>query len=181
MKLPIQVTFHGVDASEALEAATRAKAEKLEQFCPGLTACRVHIEQPAKHPQQGRLFTVKLDVTMPGHELVVGRQQHEDAFVALRDAFDAMRRQIEDAVRRSHGLVKVHAVPQHGEVARLVDDGRFGFIRGADGEEYYFGAVNVVDTPWEHLREGAPVQFIAELGAEGRQARRISLGKHGVA
>jgi cold shock CspA family protein len=138
----------------------------------------VHIEQPAKHPQQGRLFAVKLDVTMPGHELVVGHQQHEDAFVALRDAFDAMRRQIEDAVRRDQGQVKAHAVPLHGEVARLVDDGRYGFIRGADGEQYYFGADNVVDTPWQHLREGMAVQFIPALGAEGRQARRVSLGKH---
>jgi ribosome-associated translation inhibitor RaiA/cold shock CspA family protein len=179
MKIPVQVSFHGLDASEALESAALARAEKLEQFCSQLTACRVRIEQVSKHKQQGCEFAVHVDVTLPGHELNVGHQRHEDAYVALRDAFNAMRRQVEEAVQRMRGEEKLHAVPLHGKVARLIDDGRYGFIAGNNGDEYYFAAENVVDTPFEHLREGAAVQFLPELGAQGRQARRVSLGRHG--
>lgn len=100
MKLPVQVTFRGLQPSPALEALAREKVAKLELFCADLMACRVEIEQLDKHRHQGRPFLVRLDVTLPGHELAVNQQPDEDAHIALRDAFDAMRRQVEDCVRR---------------------------------------------------------------------------------
>lgn len=100
MKVPVQVTFRGLQPSPALEELAREKVGKLEQFCADLIACRVEVDQLDKHRHQGRAFMVRLDVTLPGHELTVNQQAHEDAYVALRDAFDAMRRQIEDRVRR---------------------------------------------------------------------------------
>lgn len=109
MKLPVYVQFHGMSASDALEASVRAHAQKLESFAAGLTACRVAIEVEQKHQQQGRSYCVSLDLTLPGHELVVNRARHEDAYVALRDAFDSMKRQLEETVRKSRGQVKHHA------------------------------------------------------------------------
>lgn len=100
MKLPVQVAFRGLEPSAAVEAAVREKVAKLEQFCSELVACRVEVEQLDKHRQQGRPFRVRIDVTLPGHELSVNQQPNEDVYVALRDAFDAMRRQVEDVVRR---------------------------------------------------------------------------------
>lgn len=180
MKLPVQVWFHGMEPSGALETNARDHAAKLESFVPDIMACRVSIDLEQKHKQQGRPYGVRIDLTLPGHELVVNRVQNEDVYVALRDAFDNMRRQLEEVVRRRRGEEKQHALPLRGEVIRFDDEGKFGFIRTAAGDEYYFGRDNVAGIPFEHIQIGSTVQFIAEIGAEGLQAKRVSLGKHGV-
>jgi len=100
MKLPLQIRFLGLEPSEAVEAAVRDKAAKLERFGPDLTSCRVTIELAHKHQQQGRRFSARIDVTLPGHELTVDRVHDEDVYVALRDAFDDIRRRVEDVLRR---------------------------------------------------------------------------------
>mgnify|MGYP001764325939 FL=1 len=180
MKLPLQVRFLGMEPSAAVESAARTKAEKLERFCPDIMSCRVSIEQAAKHQHQGRPFAVRIDVTRSGRELSVDRVADEDVYVALRDAFDAMRRQLEGALERARGDEKLHPTPLRGEVVRFADDARSGFIRAADGDEYWFGPENVVGVPFEHLALGMEVQFLPELAAQGRQAKRISIGKHHV-
>ena len=103
MKQPLQICFLGMGPSEAVESAARKKATKLETFCTDIISCRVSIEQTHKHQHQGRPFAVRVDVTLPGHELNVDRVHDEDVYVALRDAFDDMKRQLEDAVRRTRG------------------------------------------------------------------------------
>lgn len=97
MKLPLQISFHGMEPSEALEAAAAKKAHKLAEFFADIMSCRVVIEQQQKHQHQGRPFAVRINLSLPGHELCVNRVQDEDAYVALRDAFDDMKRQLEDA------------------------------------------------------------------------------------
>jgi ribosome-associated translation inhibitor RaiA len=119
MKIPLQVTFHGMEPSEALASATRQKADKLEHFCPDIISCRVDIDELQKHQQQGRPFGVRIHLTLPGDELTVDRVTDEDAHVALRDAFDSMRRQLEDAVRRQRGQRKQQATPPGEEPVRL--------------------------------------------------------------
>lgn len=114
MKLPFHIQFRGMDASEALEVNAREHAHKLESFASDIMACRVSIELEQKHQNQGRPFGVCIDLTLPGHELVVNRVQHEDAYVALRDAFDKMKRQLEEVVRKRRGQVKQHATPAQG-------------------------------------------------------------------
>jgi ribosome-associated translation inhibitor RaiA len=102
MQTPIQVTFEHMPRSDALEARIRAGVEKLELFQPRLTSCRVVVEQLDHHRQQGRQFRVKVEARAPGHEAGISTlHHHEDAFVAVRDAFDSARRQLEDAVRKA--------------------------------------------------------------------------------
>lgn len=180
MILPVHIQFHGMEPSDALETSAREHAHRLESFAPNIMACRVGIDLEQKHKHQGRPYGVRIDLTLPGHELVVNRVQHEDVYVALRDAFDHMKRQLEDVVRKSRGQEKQHAVPLHGEVVRLDDEGGFGFIRTPDGDEYYFNRDNMAGTPFEHMQTGSAVQFIPEMGDEGLQAKRVSLGKHGM-
>jgi ribosome-associated translation inhibitor RaiA/cold shock CspA family protein len=178
MKLPMHVTFHGLNPSPSLELAAREKAQRLETFCSDIMACRVAVELRHKHKHQGRQFGVRVDVTVPGHELVANRSADEDAHVALREAFDDIRRQIEDTVRRRRGQVKEHALPLRGEVVRLNDEEGFGFIRTAAGDEYYFSRANLANLRFEQVSIGTEVQFIGELADEGRQAKRVSVGKH---
>lgn len=180
MQLPVHIQFHGMEASDALEVSARTHAHKLEVFAPDIMSCRVVIEQEQKHQHQGRPYSVRIDLTLPGHELVVNRVQNEDVYVALRDAFDDMKRQLEDVVRQHRGKEKQHPQPRHGELVRLDGEGGFGFVRTPNGDEYYFGRDNVAGTPFENLQTGSAVQFIANVGGDGLQAKRVSLGKHGM-
>lgn len=179
MKQPLEIRFIGMEPSDAVEAAARRKADKLDRFRPDIMACRITIQLAEKHQHQGRPFAVRVDVTVPDHELSVDRVHDEDVYVALREAFDDMKRQLEDSVRRVRGQEKLHATPLRGEVVRFADEGRCGFIRTANGDEYWFGPDNVAGVPFEHLELGAQVQFVPEVAAEGRQAKRVSIGKHG--
>lgn len=176
--MPLQIVFHGFDRSDAVEAVVREKAQHLDRFSTDIMSCRVAVDLLQKHRHQGRPFGVRIDLTLPGRELVVNRVENEDVYVALRDAFDDMKRQLEDAVRQRRGLEKLHPRELHGEVVRLDGDGRFGFIRTPDGEEYYFGRDNVAGVAFERVRVGSAVQFITELAGEGPQSKRVTLGKH---
>ena len=181
MQLPLEILFHGMERSDAVESAAQRKAQHLERFCGDIMSCRVVVDLLQKHRNQGRPFGVRIDLTLPGRELVVNRVEHEDVYVALRDAFDDMKRQLEEAVRQRRGDVKQHARELHGEVVRLNEDDGYGFIRTPDGDEYYFGRNNLAGARFEQLSIGTAVQFISELAAQGPQARRVSLGKHHVA
>lgn len=177
MQRPLQIVFRDMPHSEAVEAHIREKAEKLEQFYSNIVGCKITVGLAGKHQQQGKLFNVRVDVTAPGAELVVNRDLHEDMYVALRDAFDAAKRRLEDYGQRQRGDIKFHEGPLHGKVARLFTDG-FGFIETADGQEYYFNRDNLAHADFDKLAVGSEVQFIEEAAAEGLQAKRVSVGKH---
>jgi ribosomal subunit interface protein len=108
MQVPLQITVRDMAHSEALDERIRGKAAKLSEFDPNITSCRVTVEESGKHHRQGRQFAVGIDVRVPGKELVASRSD-EDVYVALRDAFDAMKRQVEENLRVKRGFVKTHA------------------------------------------------------------------------
>jgi ribosome-associated translation inhibitor RaiA len=117
MDSPLQITFRHMPASAALETRIRQRAEELEHVFDRIVACRVVVECQNRNQSQGKLFDVHIDLTLPGREIAVARDcgvnhAHEDAHVAVRDAFDAARRQVEDYVRTRRGEVKRHAVPE---------------------------------------------------------------------
>jgi cold shock CspA family protein/ribosome-associated translation inhibitor RaiA len=179
MQLPVQITFRGMRRSDALSQRIREKVAKLELFYRRVTSCRVTVEERHRHHHQGRQFCVRLDLRVPEHEIAINRDHDEDVYVALRDAFGAARRRLEEIARMQRGYVKAHAVPLRGTVARLFPDDGFGFIRTGDGQEYYFGRDNVIAPSFERLAAGDAVQFLPEAAGEGMQAKRVSAGKHG--
>jgi ribosomal subunit interface protein len=108
MQIPLQITIRGIEHSDALETHIRNKADKLDEFFDHIMSCRVVVEVPHKHHHQGKQFNVRLDIGVPGSEIAVNRDHAEDVYVALRDAFDAAKRQLEDYVRKMRGDVKTH-------------------------------------------------------------------------
>lgn len=178
MQVPLQITFHDVAHSEALENHIREKVLKLEQFYSALIACKVVVDQPGLHQHKGKPFNIRIDLTVPGAEIVVDRQQDEDVYVALRDAFNAARRKLEDYGRRQRQEVKTHDPVLSGRVARLVPEERYGFIAGIDGREFYFSAMNLANGNYDQLAEGDDVHFLEDAGGEGLQAKRVTLRKH---
>lgn len=108
MQHGLQITWRGMDHSEAIEDHIRSKLAHLEKLHSGIISCHVAVEAPHKHKHQGKLFNVRMDLRVPHGEVAVNRHEHEDVYVALRDAFDAARRQLEDILHRQRGEVKVH-------------------------------------------------------------------------
>jgi len=98
MQVPLQITFRNVDRSDALEQRIRSDASKLERFHPRITRCRVTIEETNRHQAQGRQFAVSIEVRVPGKDLTAARDD-QDIFVAVRDGFTAVRRQLEELAK----------------------------------------------------------------------------------
>lgn len=139
MTYSLQITFRNMAPSAAIEKHVHEKAAKLDSFCDRITSCRVIVEAPHRHHHKGKAFQVRLDLSVPGREIVInrapkrlsaaksaeGRQvekdlvenhrpskhaAHEDLYVAIRDAFNAAGRKLQDHMRRQSGAIKLHEV-----------------------------------------------------------------------
>lgn len=184
MELPLQITFRDIGSSPAIEAAIRERASRLDRFHPHITGCHVTVEARHHHHHKGRLYNVRIDMTIPGGEIVATHEHprdhaHEDVYVAIRDAFDAIRRQLEDRVRVKRSHVKSHAAPLHGWVVRLFPD--YGFIEAKEVGEIYFHKNSMVEQGFARLEVGHEVIVSVAEGesANGWQASTVRpVGKH---
>lgn len=176
MEIPLQVTFRDMNPSDAVEERIRERAIRLGRFGDEILSCRVVVETPHRHHHQGRLFHVSIDLTTRGGEIVVNRDHgdnhsHEDAYVAIRDAFDALERRLHDYQAKRRGRVKTHEEALGvARVARLNAEEGYGFLGTADGREIYFHENAVKNGGFSGLTVGAPVHFVEEPGTDGPQA-----------
>jgi ribosomal subunit interface protein len=184
MQMPLQISFLGMEPSPAIEARIREKAAKLERFSNRIVDCRVTVEAPHRHHRHGKLYNVRIDLSVPGQDVFVGRSgpldhAHEDVYVAIRDAFNAAGRQLQDHARKARGTVKVHPAASHGKVVHLFPD--YGFVQMPDGQEVYFHRNSVTDEGFDKLDIGSEVRLviIEDEGVEGAQASTVTpIGKH---
>jgi ribosome-associated translation inhibitor RaiA len=115
---PLEIVVRDIPRTDGLEQRIREKVAKLVVLHPRITSFRVTIESPAHHRhQKGSPYRVRLEIGIPGPEIVVTREsevdhEHEDLKVALRDAFDAARRQINDRLERQRDLAKGARAPE---------------------------------------------------------------------
>jgi ribosomal subunit interface protein len=109
MKPSLTIHFAGMTRSDALEDAIRSRVEHLGRFCSELMACGVTVAKESRHGQPGGFFSARVDVALPGRQLVVSHAHEHDAYIALGDAFDAMKRRLEDTAEIRRGEVKQHA------------------------------------------------------------------------
>jgi cold shock CspA family protein len=198
MQLPPTVTFRGFPGSPALEADIRARIDKLEMYCDSITGCRVLVELASRHREAGNRFHVRIDLTVPGEEIVVSREaslhgaakdtdieraskgdepdpERKHAHVAVREAFDTARRQLQDYVRRQRGFVKRPARQPRGRIVRLVPIDAYGYIEAQDGHHVYFQKSSVIGDAFDRLTVGTTVSFVEEPGEKGPQASTVKL------
>ncbi len=114
----LQITFRHVDPSPALESRIRALASRLEKFSKHIVHCHVVVEPPSHHRHHGGQYDFRIDITLPGEEIAIRQASsldpsHQDPYVALRDAFRAARRRLEDHERKRRGDVKSRSGPAH--------------------------------------------------------------------
>jgi ribosomal subunit interface protein len=178
MQIPLQITFRDMQSSAAVETRIRERAAELDQYYDRIMRCRVVVHAPHRHHHQGALYHVRIDLTVPGGELVVNREPaahhaYEDVYVAIRDAFDAAQRQLADYARRQRGAIKAHEAPPVARIAKLFPEADYGFIATPDGAEIYFHRNSVVNAGFERLEIGAEVEFVEEPGEKGPQASTV--------
>ena len=194
--------------SEVVEAHIREAAQKLDEFCDEIMGCRVLVEIPHQHHRKGKLYHVRIDLTVPGAEFVIKRAPklvtdtptrfrkaldevqlqesrelskyavHDDIQLAIRDAFDAARRKLQDYARRRRGVVKLRDGSPHARVSKLFPDEGFGFLETPDGREVYFHKNSVLDFGFSGLKIGTEVHFVEEPGENGPQASTVTPVSH---
>lgn len=179
-ELPLRVAFRNMSPSKTVEADIRNKAAKLGSFYGRIISCKVVVEAPHRHHHKGKLYHVRIDIVAPGGELVINREPsehaaHGDVYVAVRDAFDAARRKLQDFARRQRGVKKIHEAAPLARVARLFTEEGYGFLKTADGREIYFHRNSVLEPGFERLEVGMDVAFAEEEGSEGPQASTVKL------
>lgn len=138
MQVPLEIAFNNLDPSENLERRVRERVDKLHRFFDRIVSCRVAIEVPHRSRAHPLAYHVRVEVREPEKDLVVSRDPgnrdgHFDPYVAVRDAFDAMDRQLEEHARKMRGEVKTPSEPLQGRVLRTFAD--HGFIATTDGRE----------------------------------------------
>lgn len=184
MQRPLEIVFRNLDPSPAVDTKIRERVAKLEQYYGNIISCRVLVETDHRHHHKGNLYHVRVEVKVPDTELVASREPakhhaHEDVNVAVRDAFNAITRQLEDFARRQRGKVKSHEAPPHGEVIELEPMEDYGMIRSANGDLVYFHRNSVVDADFDKLAIGDTVRYTEEMGDAGPQASTVHVeGKH---
>lgn len=182
MDVPLTITWREVTPSAAIEAAIRERVAKLEDFHPHIVSCRVVVEAPQGHHHKGNLYRLHIGIHLPGREIAVTRdpaahQAHQDFYVAMRDAFDAARRQLQDYARQQRGEVKRHEQRKTARVLRRFPAQRYGFLCTPDGREVYFDEHGLVNVEFDLLDEGTEVHYVEEEGKEGPQAHQISVAR----
>jgi len=204
MKIPLQITYRHMEATPAIEESIREKAAKLDELHDGIMGCRVAIEAPHRHHHKGKAYVVRIDLTVPGGELVINREPkrlvpkktngkaepdkdfaeshapskhaaHEDLYVAIRDAFNAAGRKLQDHARRRRGKVKMHEPLPVARIASLFPMEDHGFLLTPDRREVYFHRNSVLAPGFDRLEIGNEVYYAEELGEKGPQASTVRL------
>lgn len=173
MSIPVQITSRDFEVTEAIADFVHKRVEKLAKYSDRIKDVEVVFEAPPKHKHKGNQFNLRLLISVPGPELVIKRQENEDVYVALRDAFKAAERLLEDASRKRRGEVKHHEDAPEARVKLLNPVEEYGFLETADGEEIYFHRNSVVNGGFGRLNVGHKVRYVAAMGEKGLQATTV--------
>jgi cold shock CspA family protein/ribosome-associated translation inhibitor RaiA len=187
-----------MEPSSGVEEWIRAGADKLESFYSQIMGCHVTVEIPHHHRIKSALYHVRIDLRVPGGELVIKRESnprnqarqagtnavtkhlekevpHKNLRVAIDDAFRAAGRRLQDYARRQSGFVKTHDLPSKARVIKLLPDEGYGFLATEDGREFYFNKQSVLNRGFARLQVGMGVTFVEEQGEKGPQASTVRI------
>ena len=198
MQLTPTMTFRGVRRSDAVEAEVITRLRKLETYYHRIMGCHVLLELLQRHHEAGNRYHVRIDLTVPGEEIVVSHEaslhatdqdihlakatkqdeadpERKHALVAVHEAFDIARRQLQDYARRQRGTVKTAVKQAQGRISQLFPVDEYGYIEAEDGHEVYFQKSSVLKDAFDQLTVGATVSFVEEPGEKGPQASTVRL------
>ena len=175
MKLPLEISARDVRINGETEALIRDKALKLDRFYDQIIGCRVKVDVPHRSQRRGIMYNVRIDITVPGGELIVKREPDEDLHVAIVNSFETAQRRVKEYADRQRGEVKTHFEKPVARVLRIFTEQGYGFLMTHEGREVYFHKNAVLDGKFEVLNVGTEVTFIERSGDKGSQASSVSV------
>ena len=181
MEVEPHIVFEGVAPSNSMKARIDSEIDKLERFFGRITACRVVVRKPQGRRRHGDLYAVAVHLTLPnGQDVHADRNPpedhaHEDVYVAIRDAFKAARRKVQDEAHKLRGDVKRHEKPATAIIAALIAEDNYGFLKTDDEREIYFHRNSVASGGFDKLAVGDRVSFTEADGDKGPQASAVKL------
>lgn len=175
MEVPLEISTRRLELYPALEAELRERADKLDRFYDRLMSCRIAVDGPTGRHNEGGPYRVRVDLTVPGSELVANKEAQTLA-AAMNDAFDAAERQLKQFAERRRGEVKTLESSPRGTVVRIFPEEGYGFLTGDDGLEVYFHRNAVLGAGFGALQVGSLVRYAVEQGFEGPQASTVDPG-----
>lgn len=175
-ELPVQVIFRDMAPSSVIQARAVEYGQRLMRFHARLMNCRVVVAAPEGKHHRKRFYDVRIHLTLPRGSLEVGRgsqrdERHTNVYAALRDAFAAAARQLEDKSRRLSGRIKHHEAQPHGAVKLVRPEESYGIIETPYGDSVYFHANSVVDGTFQRLRPGDKVRYVLASNGSGAGLR----------
>ena len=176
MQLPLEIKVRDGGLPEPLMAEIRERAEGLDRFYGRIMRCRVIVEGPGPHHRSG-FQRLRILLTVPGKEIVVTRQSGEDLAEAIREAFGAATRRLEDHIRKARGYAKAHEATPQARVSKIFPERDYGFLEDPTGREIYFHRNSLVNVDFDRLKVGSEVRFAEETGDEGPQATSVLLSR----
>jgi ribosomal subunit interface protein len=104
-----QVVFRGIEHSQAVADAVHKRLTKLERFSDEIQSLRVILESPHNNHHKGKVYHVGVEAFIPNHDIQVTHEQHdkhahEDIYVAIRDAFNALERRLKSVYGKQRRL-----------------------------------------------------------------------------
>lgn len=101
MATQVEVQFHGIEKSDAVEQCVREKVARLRKHFSRMTSCRVAVEVPQRTADKPRVYQIKIEIGVPRRSTVVvnhertGPRAHEELPLAIREAFEAALRKVD--------------------------------------------------------------------------------------
>lgn len=175
MKIPLEISSRNLELSDETRDLIREKAEKLDGLYDDIIRCRVKLDVPHRSQRSGIFYDVRIDITVPGGEVVVKREPGEDLHVAILNSFDVAQRRLKDYAGRQRGEIKFHEEKPTAQIVRVFHDEGYGFLLTPDGREVYFHENALLNGDFRNLQVGTSVQYVEREGDKGVQASSIIL------
>jgi ribosome-associated translation inhibitor RaiA/cold shock CspA family protein len=186
MDIPVEIVFHNLQNSPALESDIRERVDKLDRLYPHMIGCRVSVELQQRRQHTGKSFEVHIEMSLPGEKLVVTQDaQHvrqkfahiDDPGLAVREAFRAAERRLLDFKHKQQGEVKSHDEPFAGTVTELHPGEDHGFLLTHEGAQLYFHRNSLMQRDFDRLKIGDRVHFVETIGDTGPLATKVWLAE----
>ena len=182
MRIPLEISFHGMSRSESIEQIIHKDVAKLERVCDRLISCRVGVKQDQKSSKTANPFRIRIEMRVPpGHNLVVTntsglKEAADDLPTTVKNTFKSAQRKLKQLVEKQQGERKSHPEQEiSGIITKIFSQEGYGFLRSLEGDEIYFHRNSIVNDDFDQLQPGTGVSYTVEAGEKGLQASSVQV------
>ena len=90
----VQTTIRGISSTPAINSYVDRQFNKLKRAYSKINKCKVVVDLEKNNTHKDKLYSVCIDITIPGKELV-SKKQDSNLFIAIRNGFLALEQLLE--------------------------------------------------------------------------------------